>query len=881
MKQLIHATLRVKLIASFLAVSLVPITLLTIWNRQQNSEILLERSQQNLLHNTQQTANTLTQFLTRNLAMLNTQARLPTLGRYLGESDAARRSQYGKEVEDIFLTLTKGDVFNISSYALIDADGVGVIDTRFEKTGNSYKNELFFTQAIKTGFPFISDVIYSEEASAPIIFFSSPVRDDADKVVGVLLIRYNASTIQDIVSRSHPSNLAILVDQDNLRLAQNDDSGLIMNPVSTLSDAQIQILQERGRLEPDFTEEDKQPIPGLKKELELETEGERFFEFNYKDELHQAVVVPLSRNPNNRKQQWSLVVAQPQSAFLAPIEAQLRDIIVFWLVCAVVVSLAAIALGYTLTKPIAKLMGAVRRLANGDLTARSPVRRHDELGKLSVSFNDMAERIGQLLNSLENRSQELEMSQSTTMAIGELAEAIFERDHLLQGAVQLLLERFRLEAAYVYLWDSEKERLIFAQAAVMSSQVPTMKDRVTSWIAEGARTQETQVFQGEFAAVAVPMVAGSQLLGVLEIQDHRRPRFTEAEQETFKTLTNQIAIAWNNAKLIEDIRVAREKSKRQAMSLERTLQKLQSTQSQLIQTEKMSGLGQLVAGIAHEINNPMNYIHGNLRYMEEYLESLIEIVGAYKKAHPNSDVINELMDEDEFEFLLEDSPNIIKSMKMGTDRIKGIVYSLRNFSRLDEAEFKTADIHEGIDSTLLILQHRLKAGPSRGAIKVTKNYEELPHVDCFPGQLNQVFMNILANAIDALDEAYEGAEGAAIDISSQAVPNKNRVKVIIEDNGPGIPESVKQRIFDPFFTTKPVGKGTGLGMSISYQIVIEKHRGELDCQSISGEGTRFEISIPIHQEKSQDKGDDDEEGDRSEVNAVVAKNESKAIVRTV
>ena len=152
----------------------------------------------------------------------------------------------------------------------------------------------------------------------------------------------------------------------------------------------------------------------------------------------------------------------------------------------------------------------------------------------------------------------------------------------------------------------------------------------------------------------------------------------------------------------------------------------------------MCGLGQLVAGIAHEINNPMNYIHGNLRYMEEYLESLIEIVGAYKKAHPNSDVINDLMDEDEFEFLLEDSPNIIKSMKMGTDRIKGIVYSLRNFSRLDEAEFKTADIHEGIDSTLLILQHRLKAGPSRGAIKVTKHYEELPHVDCFPGQLNQV-----------------------------------------------------------------------------------------------------------------------------------------------
>ena len=879
MKKLIHATLRVKLIASFLAVSLVPITLLTVWNRQQNSEILLERSQQNLLHNTQQTANTLTQFLTQNLAMLSSQARLPDLGRYLNESNPERRSQYEGEVEDIFLTLTKRDVFNISSYALIDTNGVGVIDTRVEKTGNSYQDEPFFTQAMETGFPFISDVIYSVEASAPIIFFSSPVRDETNKVVGVLLIRYNASTIQDTVSRSHPSDLAILVDQDNLRLAQNDDSGLIMNPESTLSSGETSRLQDQGRLVPDFSADAGQPIPGLVEELETDGES-RFFEFNYQGELHQAVVVPLSQNPNNRNQQWSLVVAQSQSAFLAPIEAQLQSIIVFWLVCAAVVSLAAIALGYTLTEPIAKLMGAVKRRAAGDLAARSPVQRQDELGKLSVSFNHMAERIGELLNSLENRSQELEMSQSTTVAIGELAEAIFERDRLLQGAVQVLLERFKLEAAYVYLWDAQEERLVFAQAAIMSSNVPSTKERVPSWVTDGARTQEPQIFRGEFAAIAIPMISGSQLLGVLEIQDHRRSQFTEAEQETFKTLTNQIAIAWNNAKLIEDIKVARERSKRQTKSLEKTLQKLQSTQSQLIQTEKMSGLGQLVAGIAHEINNPMNYIHGNLRYMEEYLESLIKIVESYRKTHPESPVIDDLMEEDEFEFLLEDSPNIIKSMKMGTDRIKGIVYSLRNFSRLDEAEYKTANVHEGIDSTLLILQHRLKASPNRGTVKVTKKYGELPPVDCFPGQLNQVFMNITANAIDALDEAYEGEEGAEILISSEAIPDKNRVKIIIEDNGPGIPESVKRRIFDPFFTTKPVGKGTGLGMSISYQIVVEKHRGELNCQSVSGEGTRFEISIPIHQEKSEAKDEEDEEGDGANIGNTV-KAESKAIVRTV
>ncbi|MEM9771356.1 MAG: ATP-binding protein [Cyanobacteria bacterium P01_D01_bin.73] len=858
-----------------------PLTLLTLWNRQQNSEVLIERDEQNLLHNTEQTANFLDQFVIRNLNMVRTQAQLPSLARYLNETEPDQKARNTKDVETIFKTLVRRDVLNIASYALVNAEGTGVIDTHFEKVGDSYQSEPFFQQAMETGFPFVSDVVYSQEASSPIIFFSSPIRDKSDKVIGVLLIRYYASTLQDIVSRSHPSNLAILLDQDDLRLAQNDDSELIMQPISELPSGEVEKLQAQRRLLPDFSSEEEELIPSLVRELEVRDES-RFFRFDYKGELHQAVLVPLKQNMLNRGQRWSLIVAQPRSAFVAPIEAQLRGIIIFWLVCAAVVSLAAIALGYTLTEPISKLMGAVRRLAEGDLDARSPVNRQDELGNLSTSFNEMAERIGELLHSLENRSAELEMSQSTTMAIGELAEAIFERDHLLQSAVQLVLEQFKLQAAYVYLWDKADQRLTFAQAAVASSNAEGSRERVPSWVTEGARTMEPQVFQGEFAAIAIPMVSSNQLLGVLELQDNLRSRFTEAEQETFKTLTNQIAIAWNNAKLIEDIKVAKEKSKRQAKSLEKTLQKLQSTQSQLIQTEKMSGLGQLVAGIAHEINNPMNYIHGNLRYMEEYLDSLIEIVEAYQEAYPDSPVIGELMDEDEFEFLIEDSPNIIKSMKMGTDRIKGIVYSLRNFSRLDEAEFKTADIHEGIDSTLLILQHRLKAGPNRGEIKVIKEYEDLPQVDCFPGQLNQVFMNILANAIDALDEAYEGSEGAMISISSESLPDKNRVKVVIEDNGPGIPESVRQRIFDPFFTTKPVGKGTGLGMSISYQIIIEKHKGELDCQSVSGEGTRFDISIPIQQEKSKETGEGEEEEIEEEGKASeTAKQEVQAVAQSL
>jgi PAS domain S-box-containing protein len=296
----------------------------------------------------------------------------------------------------------------------------------------------------------------------------------------------------------------------------------------------------------------------------------------------------------------------------------------------------------------------------------------------------------------------------------------------------------------------------------------------------------------------------------------------------------------------------------QTQQLSEAIKQLQQTQSQLIQTEKMSSIGQLVAGVAHEINNPINFIHGNIYPAKNYIQDLLELVRLYQEYYPQPvSAIAEHIESIELDFLIEDLPKILDSMKVGTERICQIVLSLRNFSRLDEAEMKAVNIHEGIDNTLLILQNKLKSKPEHSGIKVFKKYGNLPLVECYPGQLNQVFMNIITNAIDALDSynAEHSAEKmrdfiSEITISTEMLPS-GFVKIRIYDNGSGMPESVRQRLFDPFFTTKPVGKGTGLGLSISHQIVVEKHGGQIGCLSQPGQGTEFWIEIPVQQSLRQ------------------------------
>lgn len=300
---------------------------------------------------------------------------------------------------------------------------------------------------------------------------------------------------------------------------------------------------------------------------------------------------------------------------------------------------------------------------------------------------------------------------------------------------------------------------------------------------------------------------------------------------------------------ITERKLAEAKLRQQTQELENALQKLQNAQVQLIQSEKMSSLGQLVAGIAHEINNPVNFIEANLTYTQEYFEDLLKLIEIYQNDSSENLQAEEFIQEIEFDYLQEDLPNIISSMKTGAKRIGDIVLSLRTFSRLDEAEFKTIDIHESIDSTLMVLQNSLEPKPQRVAIIVTKEFNDLPLVECFAGKLNQVFLNILNNAIYALEEAiknhkFSENEYPHIRISTQLI-QQNTVQISIIDNGRGIPEDNINKLFDPFFTTKPVGEGTGLGLSVSYQIIVEQHKGQLNCISTLGEGTEFQIQIPV------------------------------------
>lgn len=316
----------------------------------------------------------------------------------------------------------------------------------------------------------------------------------------------------------------------------------------------------------------------------------------------------------------------------------------------------------------------------------------------------------------------------------------------------------------------------------------------------------------------------------------------------------------------EALRLSEARERDRATQLELTLSELKRTQARLIQTEKMSSLGQMVAGVAHEINNPVSFIYGNLIPASEYASDLIRLIEVYQHTYPNpTPEIKNLIEEIDLDFLMEDWQKLMNSMQVGAERIHEIVLSLRNFSRLNQLEKEYIDLHDGIDKTLLILNHRLRAVGDRAEIEVIKNYGELPPVNCYNSQLNQVFMNLLNNAIDALSESNNNGsksessnqkkslkskiwihtEKISQQLPTETLKTEEKVVIRIIDNGPGMNDQVQKQIFDPFFTTKPVGRGTGLGLAISYEIIVEKHGGQLSCVSAPGQGTEFIVEIPI------------------------------------
>ncbi|BAZ41810.1 response regulator receiver sensor signal transduction histidine kinase [Calothrix sp. NIES-4101] len=332
------------------------------------------------------------------------------------------------------------------------------------------------------------------------------------------------------------------------------------------------------------------------------------------------------------------------------------------------------------------------------------------------------------------------------------------------------------------------------------------------------------------------------------------------QDEVLARIKVQLKLRRLNLELDQQKQELEERVRERTAELSEALEALQKIQLQLVHTEKISSLGQLVAGVAHEINNPIGFISTNLYHADKYSQDLIHLLKLYQQKFPNPGrEIEEIIEMVDLGHISHDLPKLISSMKLGSDRIQGIMQSLRNFSRADGLEKKTVDIHEGIETTLMILQHRLKAQTYRPAIQVIKEYGNIPQLACYPGQLNQVFMNLIANSIDAIDEGVQDSKWES-EKSRFLSPNniistpliciattvdRENVTIQIGDNGKGMEATIRDRIFHAYYTTKPEGKGTGLGLSISYQIITEQHAGTLECISSPGKGTEFIIQIPL------------------------------------
>jgi len=474
-----------------------------------------------------------------------------------------------------------------------------------------------------------------------------------------------------------------------------------------------------------------------------------------------------------------------------------------------------------------------------------------------------------------NNSQSLDLA--TVIKASQAISSEIVLDKLLSTLMKILIENAGAEKGVLLLQQEGKlmnkaeATLDSEEVVVQETQINESKDLPLTVINYVERSRQDVVLSNAFAedrfttdpyvakiqlksVLCTPIINGGKLIGVLYLENNLTTgAFTPERLEILRLLSSQAAVSLENAMLYasveQKIQERTQELNEKNLRLEQTLHELQRTQSQLIQSEKMSSLGQLVAGVAHEINNPVGFIYGNLNPANEYVSDLLNLIDLYQEHYPEP--VDEIQDEIEdldLEFLIQDLQKLLNSIKVGAERIRDIVVSLRNFSRLDEAEMKPVNIHEGIDSTLLILHTRIKEKSDKYGIEIVRNYGNLPQVICYVSQMNQVFMNLVANAIDALenrrDKQAELDPKPTITICTE-VTDSETVKIKIYDNGSGISSEALSKIFDPFFTTKPVGVGTGLGLSISYSIVVEKHEGNLSCTSEVGKGTEFTIEIPI------------------------------------
>ncbi|MBE9209720.1 AAA family ATPase [Nostoc sp. LEGE 06077] len=498
--------------------------------------------------------------------------------------------------------------------------------------------------------------------------------------------------------------------------------------------------------------------------------------------------------------------------------------------------------------------------------------------QVAVSKASITQNLMQNVNVSSNSiSQDLWLDLPAVMKASQAISQEIELEKLLATLMQIAIANAGAQIGYLVLKVEEKLLIINKANAEQVKNLEILLEQCEeipqSLIYTVARTQQTAVFGNlshsrQFdkdnyiithqpkSVLCTPISCQGKLVGILYLENNLTVgAFTSDRIEILQLLTSQAAISVENARLYQKtenyahILEAEVERKTQALTqkaedLEQTLKQLQQTQAQLIHSEKMSSLGQMIAGIAHEINNPVTFIQGNLTHTENYIQDMMRLLTLYQQQYPQANpVIQALEEEIELDFLFEDAHQTLKSMKAGSERISQIVLSLRNFSRLDEAEIKAVDLHSGIDSTLLIVQHRLQKSVNQPEVCVIKEYANLPLVTCYPSQLNQVFLNIINNAIDAIRDNPLCSENPQIRIRTEVIDSK-RLRIAIFNTDSTIPESFYERIFEPFFTTKPVGRGKGLGLSVSYSIV-QQHSGNLTVHSHSIEGTEFEIVLPI------------------------------------